>query len=61
MKKRIHNYLRNVPSKKRSHLPTNFDNILPFVIKDNNIFELQGFLKHNDFTSKLATRIIYAM
>jgi hypothetical protein len=61
MKKRIHNYLKNVPSKKRLHLPTNFDNIFAFVIKDNNILELQGFLKHNDFTSKLATRITYAM
>jgi hypothetical protein len=61
MKKIIHNYLRNVPSKKRSHLPTNFDNILPFVIKDNNILELRGILKHNDFTSKLARRITYAL
>ncbi len=33
-------YFGNVPSKKRWQYPTNFDNILFFVIKNNNIFEL---------------------
>jgi hypothetical protein len=30
---------------------SNFDNIIPVVTKDNNIFELQGFMEHNDLTS----------
>jgi len=29
--------------------------ILPTITKDNNIFELQGLLEHNDFTNELAT------
>jgi hypothetical protein len=28
------------------------DNILPTITKNNNVLELQGFLKHNDFASK---------
>ncbi len=47
--------MRNVPSKKNGHLATNYDNILPVVTKDNNIFELQGLLEHNDFTTKPTT------
>jgi hypothetical protein len=31
--------------------------MLHVVTKDNNIFELQHFLEHNDFISKLTTRI----
>jgi hypothetical protein len=60
-KKRIHNYLKNVPSKKRWHPPINFDNILLVVTKDNNIFELQCLLEHNDFTSKPTTSITHAV
>jgi hypothetical protein len=56
-RKTIHNYLKNVPSKKKGHPTTNFDNIFPIVIKDNNILELQSLLEHNDFTNKLATII----
>jgi hypothetical protein len=56
-KKTIHNYLKNVPSKKKGHPTTNFDNILLIVIKDNNILELQSHLEHNDFINKLATII----
>jgi hypothetical protein len=52
MKKKIHNYLKNALSKKMWHPPTNFNSILPTITKDNNILELQGFLKHNDFISK---------
>jgi hypothetical protein len=55
MRNTIQNYLKNVSSKKRVHLTINFDNILPIVTKDNNIFELQGLLEHNDFISKVAT------
>ncbi len=55
MRKAINNYLKNMPSKKRGYLATNCDNILPIVINDNNILELQGLLEHNDFTSELAT------
>ncbi len=54
-KKIINNYLRNVPSKKKGHLATNFDNIMLIVIKYNNTLELQGFLEHNDCISKLVT------
>jgi hypothetical protein len=46
-----------VPSKKKGHPTINFDNIIPTIIKDNNIFELQCLLEHNDFTNKLATKI----
>jgi hypothetical protein len=60
-KKRIHNYLKNVPSKKRWHLPTNSNNILLVLIEDNNIFELQCLLEHNDFTNKPTTSITHAM
>jgi hypothetical protein len=44
MKKSIHNYMINVPSKKRRHLATIFDSILLVVTKDNDILELQGLL-----------------
>jgi hypothetical protein len=54
-RKKIHNYFLNVPS------TTNFDCILLVVTKDNNIFELQGLLKHNDFTNKPTTRFTHAM
>jgi hypothetical protein len=57
MIKTICNYLRYVPSKKRRHPATNYDNILLVVTKDNNILELQGLLEYNDFTSKLANKI----
>jgi hypothetical protein len=57
-RKKNHNYLKNVPSKKRGHLAITFNNILHVVTKDNNIFELQGLLEHNDFISKPTTRII---
>ncbi len=44
-----------MPNKKKGHLATNYDNILPVVTKDNNIIELQGFLEHKDFTNKPTT------
>jgi hypothetical protein len=53
--------VKNLPSKKRWHLPTNFDNLLLVVAKDNNIFELQCLLEQNDFTSKPTTSITHAM
>jgi hypothetical protein len=37
------------------HLTINYDSILPIVAKYNNIIELQGFLKHNDFIGKPTT------
>jgi hypothetical protein len=41
-----------VPIKKRKKFSTYFDNILLTITKNNNIFELQSFLKHNDFVGK---------
>jgi hypothetical protein len=46
-----------VSGKKRGHLAIDFYNILLIIAKDNNIFELQNLLKHNNFTNKLATKI----
>jgi hypothetical protein len=40
------------------HLPISFNNIIHAATKDNNIFELQGLLEHNDFISKPTTIII---
>jgi len=37
------------------------DNILPIIIKNNNILELQGFLKHNDFVCKSTKKFKIAM
>jgi hypothetical protein len=34
------------------HPPINSNSILPTIKKDNNIFELQGLLKHSYFISK---------
>jgi hypothetical protein len=53
-RKIIHNYLKNVPSKKRGHPIINSNNILLDVAKDNNILELQSFLEHNNFSRKSA-------
>jgi hypothetical protein len=39
------------------HPSIDFYSILLIIAKDNNIFELQNLLKHNDFTNKLATKI----
>jgi hypothetical protein len=52
-RKKFNNYLRNVPSKKKGQPTINSNNILPTILKDNNILKLQ-VLEHNDFTSKLA-------
>jgi hypothetical protein len=42
-----------VSSKKRRNSSIYFDNILPIITKNNSFkFELQGFLKHNDFVGK---------
>jgi hypothetical protein len=46
-----------VPSKKRRNSSTYSNNILPTIIKNNNNFELQGFLKHNDFANKFANKL----
>jgi hypothetical protein len=50
MRKRIHNYLKNVPCKKRWHSTNASNNILSNVTKDNNILDL---LEQNDFDGKL--------
>jgi len=50
-----------MPSKKRWHSSTYFDNILPIITIDNNILELQGFLIHNDFVGKFAIKFKHAM
>jgi hypothetical protein len=60
-REKIHNYLKNVTSKKRWHPPTNFDSILLVITKDNVNLELQGLLEQNDFTNKLVTKITHAM
>jgi len=54
-RKRIHNYLKNVSCKKRWHSTTDSNDILSIVTKNDNIFELQRILKHNDFVSNLQT------
>ncbi len=41
-----------MPRKKRRNFSIYSYSILPTVTKNNNIFELQGFLKHNDFAGK---------
>ncbi len=38
-----------------------FNNILPIIIKNNRILELQGFLKHNDFACKSRNKFKIAM
>ncbi len=50
-----------MPSKKRRQFSTYFDNILPTITKNNNIFELQGFLKHNDFAEKIVKKLKFSM
>jgi hypothetical protein len=45
-----------VASKKKKHSSTYSNNILPIITKNNNIFELQCFLKHNDFARKFANK-----
>jgi hypothetical protein len=60
-RKIIHNYFKNVPSKKKWHSPIDSNNVLSIVTKDNNIFKLQSLLEHNDFACKLAIKIIHAM
>jgi len=40
---------------------TYFDNILPIIIRNSNILELQGFLKHNDFACKSTNKFKIAM
>jgi hypothetical protein len=54
-RKTINNYLKYVPSKKRGHPAINSNDILLAITKDDNIFQLQGLLEHNDFTCKHAT------
>jgi hypothetical protein len=49
--KTMHNYLKNVPSKKKWHFVVNSYNVLYIVIKNNTIFELYGLLVHSDFVS----------
>ncbi len=56
-RKTIHNYLRDVPNKKKKHPTINSNNILLAITKDNNILELQGLLEHNDFIGKPAIKI----
>jgi hypothetical protein len=50
-----------VPSKKRRHSSTYSNNILPTITKNNNILELQHFLKHNDFVGKSANKFTISM
>jgi hypothetical protein len=48
-------------SKNKKHSSTYYDNILPTITNDYNIFELQGFLKHNDIVGKSTIRFKNAM
>jgi hypothetical protein len=43
---------KNMLSKNKKHSSTYYDSILPTITNDYNIFELQGFLKHDDFVGK---------
>lgn len=60
-RKKIHDYLKNVTSKKRWHPLTYFDSIWFVITKENVNLELQGFLEHNDFTNKFVIRITHAI
>ncbi len=53
MRKKIHNYLKNMPCKKRWHSTIASNSILFNVTKDNNIFELQNCLEQNDLMATL--------
>jgi hypothetical protein len=57
----VQHYFRNFPSEKIWHFPTNYDSILSIITKDNNFFEMQIFLRHNDLANKFATKTIDAM
>jgi len=59
--KKNHICSKNVPSKKKWRFPTNFDSILFVITRNNDIFELQSLLDHNDFACKLIIKIIPAM
>jgi hypothetical protein len=50
-----------VPSKKKRRSPTNYDSILFVITRNNDIFELQSLLEHNDYTCKLIIKIIHLM
>jgi hypothetical protein len=52
-----HNYLKNVSCKRRKHYFTNYNNSLSIITKVNIILELQIFLEHNHFSSKLANKV----
>jgi len=51
-KKRIHNFLLNVPCKKRWHFANASNSILSIVTNDNNILKSQSLVEHNDFAYK---------
>lgn len=51
-RKIIHNYFKNVPSKKKWNSPIDSDSVLSIVTKDNNIFKLRSLLEHNNFACK---------
>jgi hypothetical protein len=46
-----------MPNKKRRNSSIYSDNILSIITKNNNILELQGFLKHNDFVGKSINKL----
>jgi hypothetical protein len=56
-RKTIHNYLKDVPNKKKNHPTINSNSIMPAITKDNNILELQGLLEHNDLLAKLQSKL----
>jgi hypothetical protein len=56
-RKKIHNYLKNVPCKKKWHFAIDSNDILSITTKNNNNFELQSLLKDNDFVSKFVNYI----
>jgi hypothetical protein len=47
-------------NKNKRHSFTYYDNILLTITKDYDIFELQGFLKHNDFVGNSKIRFLNA-
>jgi hypothetical protein len=54
----IHNYLRNVPCKRRRHFSINFGrNLFAITHLVNSISKLKSFLEHNHFGCKLANKI----
>lgn len=58
----MHNYLRNMPCKRRRHFSINFGrSLFAITYLVNSISKLQNLLEHNQFGCKLANKIQHSM